>query len=138
MSRIRGKDTGIEVKVRKYLFSKGFRYRKNDPRLPGKPDIVLPKFHTVIFIHGCFWHRHKGCKNCTIPKTRMEFWNSKFKRNVENDLLHRNQLEDAGWNVLTIWECSLDKEHFSETMRNMEEQLYSYQKTNQEPEKSIT
>lgn len=70
MSRIRGKDTSIEVKVRKYLFSKGFRFRKNDKRLPGKPDVVLPKYHTVIFVHGCFWHRHPGCKDTTTPKTR--------------------------------------------------------------------
>ena len=73
MRQIRGKDTKIEIKVRKYLFSKGFRFRKNDKRYPGKPDVVLPKYHTVIFVNGCFWHQHKGCKNATIPKTRTEF-----------------------------------------------------------------
>ena len=74
MAQIKGKDTSIEVKVRKYLFNLGFRYRKNVKQLPGKPDIVLPKYRTVIFIHGCFWHRHEGCKDATIPKTRVEFW----------------------------------------------------------------
>lgn len=122
MSRIKGKDTSIEVKVRKYLFSLGFRYRKNDNRLPGKPDIVLPKYHTVIFVHGCFWHRHQGCKYATTPKTRMEYWLPKFDRNVENDNIHRQQLESAGWNVITIWECDI-KNRFEETMNQVVSQL---------------
>lgn len=124
MSRIKGKDTAIEVKVRKYLFSLGFRYRKNDKRLPGKPDIVLPKYHTVIFVHGCFWHRHFGCKYATMPKTRVEFWQSKFERNVENDCIHREQLESAGWNVISLWECDITK-RFDATM----EQVISSLKT---------
>ena len=82
MSHIRSKDTGIEVKVRKFLFSKGYRYRKNDSKLPGKPDIVLPKYKTVIFVHGCYWHRHPGCKNCTTPSTNTDFWIQKFNKNV--------------------------------------------------------
>ena len=85
MSRIIGKDTKIEVEVRKYLFSKGYRFRKNDKRYPGKPDIVLPKYHVAIFVHGCFWHRHEGCKDATTPKTRTEFWLEKFDKNVKND-----------------------------------------------------
>ena len=85
MSRIKGKDTKIEVEVRKYLFSKGYRFRKNDKRYPGKPDIVLPKYHVAIFVHGCFWHRHEGCKDATTPKTRTEFWLEKFDKNVKND-----------------------------------------------------
>ena len=85
MSRIKGKDTKIEVKVRSWLFSKGFRFRKNDRRYPGTPDIVLPKYKTVIFINGCFWHRHEGCRYATTPKTRTEFWMNKFEKNVEND-----------------------------------------------------
>ena len=115
MSRIRGKDTSIEVKVRKYLFSKGFRFRKNDKRLPGKPDVVLPKYNTVIFVHGCFWHRHPGCKDTTTPKTKTEYWLNKFEKNVANDNAHREALEAAGWNVITLWECDINK-LFDETM----------------------
>ena len=109
MSQIRGKDTAIEVRVRKYLFGLGFRYRKNDKRLPGKPDIVLPKYRTVILIHGCFWHRHPGCKDATTPKTRTDFWTEKFSRNVENDRKHKEQLEANGWKVITLWECDINK-----------------------------
>lgn len=119
MSRIRGKDTGIEVAVRKYLFSKGYRYRKNDARYPGKPDIVLPKYKTVIFIHGCFWHRHEGCRYATTPKTREEFWKEKFRKNIQNDRKHQEDLESAGWRVLIIWECELKKNRFEETMRKV-------------------
>ena len=85
MSRIKGKDTKIEVMVRQYLFHYGFRFRKNDKRYPGKPDVVLPKYKTAIFVHGCFWHRHEGCKLATTPKTRTEFWMEKFAKNVAND-----------------------------------------------------
>ena len=123
MSRIRGKDTGIEVAVRKYLFSKGYRYRKNDARYPGKPDIVLPKYKTVIFIHGCFWHRHEGCRYATTPKTREEFWKSKFRKNVSNDRKHQEELESAGWKVLTIWECELKKDRFGDTMQHLLEDI---------------
>lgn len=110
MSRIRGKDTKIEVMVRKYLFSKGYRFRKNDKRYPGKPDVVLPKYHTVIFVNGCFWHHHEGCKNATMPKTRTEFWKEKLGKNVANDRKHVRLLEEAGWNVITLWECELEKD----------------------------
>ena len=126
MSRIKGKDTAIEVRVRKYLFSLGFRYRKNDKRLPGKPDIVLPKYHTVIFIHGCFWHRHQGCKDATTPKTRTEFWQAKFDRNVENDRIHREQLESSGWRVITLWECDITK-RFEDTMETVVSNLKEIQ-----------
>lgn len=107
MSRIKGKDTSIEVQVRSWLFSRGFRFRKNDKRYPGKPDIVLPKYKTVIFINGCFWHRHEGCKYATTPKTNREYWEKKFERNVTNDRLHQQQLEDMGWQVIVLWECEL-------------------------------
>ena len=107
MSRIKGKDTAIEIQVRKFLFSQGFRYRKNVKTLPGKPDIVLPKYHAVIFVHGCFWHRHPGCKYAYIPKTRVEFWQQKFDKNIKNDLLHQEELIAAGWRVFVIWECQL-------------------------------
>lgn len=123
MSRIKGKDTKIEVEVRSWLFSRGFRFRKNDKRYPGKPDIVLPKYKTVIFINGCFWHRHTGCKYATTPKTRTEFWLEKFERNVRNDELHRQQLEDMGWKVITIWECQLKKTEFGETMDAIESMI---------------
>lgn len=122
MSRIKGKDTKIEVIVRQYLFSKGYRFRKNDKRYPGKPDIVLPKYKTVIFVHGCFWHRHPGCKNATIPKTRTEFWNEKFEKNVRNDKIKQEQLEQMGWKVIVIWECELEK-NFSQTMEAVETEL---------------
>ena len=115
MSRIRGKDTAIEVRVRKYLFAKGFRYRKNVTELPGKPDIVLSKYRTVIFIHGCYWHRHPGCKNCTTPGTNRDFWLKKFDANVRNDQKHEKQLKDAGWRVITLWECEIE-DHFEDTM----------------------
>ena len=123
MSRIKGKDTKIEVEVRSWLFSRGFRFRKNDKRYPGKPDIVLPKYKTVIFINGCFWHRHAGCKYATTPKTRTEFWLEKFERNVRNDELHRQQLKDMGWKVITIWECQLKKTEFGETMDAIESMI---------------
>lgn len=122
MSRIRGKDTSIEVKVRKYLFSKGFRFRKNDKRLPGKPDVVLPKYHTVIFVHGCFWHRHPGCKDAATPKTRTEFWLDKFEKNITNDRIHREALEAAGWKVITLWECDINKRS-DETMDRVVREL---------------
>ena len=110
MSRIRGKDTKIEVMVRKYLFAKGYRFRKNDKRYPGKPDVVLPKYHTVIFVNGCFWHHHEGCKNATIPKTRTEFWQEKLGKNVANDKKNIRLLQEAGWNVITLWECELEED----------------------------
>ena len=109
MSRIKGKDTGIEVAVRKRLFSCGYRYRKNDKRLPGKPDIVFPKYKTVVFIHGCFWHMHSDCKIARIPKSNTDFWITKLNHNVEKDQRNRQQLEELGWKVITIWECEIEK-----------------------------
>lgn len=118
MSRIKGKDTSIEVLVRKYLFSHGFRYRKHVSTLPGKPDVVLPKYHAVVFVNGCFWHRHPSCKEAYMPKSRVEFWQEKFDRNVQNDALHRKELTDAGWRVFTIWECEI-KKNFEKTMQDL-------------------
>lgn len=115
MSRIRSKDTKIEVKVRQYLFSKGFRFRKNDKRYPGKPDVVLPKYKTVIFVNGCFWHMHKGCKQGRLPKSNVDFWKEKMERNAANDVLHEEQLRSMGWNVIVLWECEL-KRDFDKTM----------------------
>ena len=122
MSHIRSKDTSVEIKVRKYLFSKGFRYRKNVSSLPGKPDIVLPKYHAVIFVHGCFWHRHPGCKYATVPKTRIDYWQPKFERNVLNDSRHKEDLIRLGWRVFTVWECEVAK-RFEDTMSDLIIQL---------------
>jgi len=124
MSRIKARDTSIEVKVRKRLFSEGFRYRKNDKRFPGKPDIVLPKYKTVIFINGCFWHRHLGCKRATMPKTRTEYWETKLKRNVENDKKHNYEIEKMGWHPITIWECQI-REDFEDTMLKITKSIKS-------------
>lgn len=118
MSRIKGKDTSIEVKVRKYLFSQGYRYRKNVASLPGKPDIVLPKYKTAIFIHGCFWHRHPDCKYSYTPKTNHDFWDKKFAENIANDKRKQKLLEDAGWSVITLWECDI-KKRFDATMEEL-------------------
>ena len=122
MSRIRGKDTEIEVKVRRYLFSQGFRFRKNVAKMLGKPDIVLPKYRTVVFIHGCYWHRHEGCKNCTTPTTNREFWLKKFEENMERDLRCKQILEAEGWNVLVLWECEI-KGDFDRLMRKLTTEL---------------
>lgn len=122
MSRIKGKDTKIEVEVRKYLFSKGYRFRKNDKRYPGKPDIVLPKYHVAIFVHGCFWHRHEGCKDATIPKTRTEFWLEKFDKNVKNDQIKQEKLRELGWKVIVIWECEIKKD-LVKTMEWLEQEI---------------
>ena len=116
MSRIHGKDTKPEEKVRKFLFSQGFRYRKNDKRLPGKPDIVLPKYKTVIFVNGCFWHKHEGCKYFVWPKTNEDFWRAKILANVSRDQKNMKLLSELGWNVIVIWECELKEQHFSTTM----------------------
>lgn len=106
MSQIKGKNTKIELIIRKKLWSLGYRYRLHKKDLPGKPDLVFPKYKTVIFINGCFWHRH-GCKYTTNPKTRKEFWEIKFKQNIERDKKNISELKKAGWRVLVIWECEI-------------------------------
>jgi len=106
MSKISGKESKPEILVRKFLFTNGFRYRKNDKRYPGKPDIVLPRYKTVIFIHGCFWHGH-NCKAGKLPETRKEFWEEKIKGNIERDKRNKSELEKLGWNVIIIWQCEL-------------------------------
>lgn len=107
MSRIKGKNTKPELLVRKFLFAHGFRYRLNVKTLPGKPDIVLPKYKTVIFINGCFWHGHKGCKYFVLPKTRTEWWLNKIKDTQKRDRNAEIELNVLGWKVITIWECEL-------------------------------
>lgn len=107
MSRIRGKDTKPEVMLRSLLHGNGYRFRLHDNRLPGKPDIVLPKYKTAIFVNGCFWHRHEDCRYCTTPRTRQEFWEKKFSETVLRDRKKIQQLEESGWKAVTIWECEL-------------------------------
>ena len=107
MTHIRAVENKPETLVRKYLFSQGFRYHKNVSDLPGKPDIVLPKYHTVIFINGCFWHQHPGCRYAVLPKTRQDYWIPKLQKNVERDRINREKLESVGWRVIAIWECEL-------------------------------
>jgi len=108
MSRIRGKNTQPELIVRKFLFSKGLRYKLHDNNLPGKPDIVMPKYKKIILIHGCFWHGHEGCRYFVIPKTRTEWWVSKIRRNKETDLKTIDALQKMGWSIKIIWECELN------------------------------
>lgn len=107
MSRIRGKDTKPEMIVRRFLHANGFRYRLHVKDLPGKPDIVLPKYKTVIFVHGCFWHGHEGCKYFKLPGTRTEWWREKIGRNKENDKKTKRLLKSQGWKIIHIWECAL-------------------------------
>lgn len=119
MSQIRSTNTKPEEVVRKYLFSRGFRYRKNDKRYPGKPDIVLPKYKTVIFVNGCFWHKHDGCRYFVWPKSNIEFWEEKITRNVNRDNDNYQKLKEMGWNVLIVWECELKKEVREKTLSNL-------------------
>ncbi len=119
MSKIRGKDTKPEMVVRKYLFSKGLRYRLHDKKLPGKPDLVFPKYKKVVFVHGCFWHGHEGCKNFVVPKTRTEWWLNKINTNKVKDDLTIQKLEDAGWTVCIVWECSLKSSTRKESLEDL-------------------
>lgn len=123
MSRIKGKETKDEVVVRKYLFANGFRYRKNVRQLPGTPDIVLPKYKTCIFINGCFWHGHEGCRYFVVPKTNTEFWLNKIETNRQRDIRKINDLQILGWKVITIWECELIASKRSETLESLIKQV---------------
>ena len=107
MAKIRGKNTRPEIAARSLLHRAGYRFRIHLASLPGKPDIVLPRYHTTVFVHGCFWHRHKGCKAASTPKSHRKFWADKFSRNVANDKKHLRQLQRLGWKVVTVWECQL-------------------------------
>lgn len=123
MQQIKGKDTKPEILLRKILFSQGFRYRINDRKLPGKPDIVLKKYNTVIFVNGCFWHGHQDCRYFVIPKTRTEFWTEKINANKERDYRNILMLKEAGWNVITVWECELKKNMIDDTLNKVREKL---------------
>ncbi len=107
MSRIRGENTRPEIIIRSALHRMGYRFRLHVRALPGRPDIVLPKLKTVVFVHGCFWHRHPGCKYAYNPKSRVEFWQSKFRQNVERDQAVIKELQTLGWKVKTVWECQV-------------------------------
>jgi len=108
MSAIKSKNTKPEIAVRKLLHSMGYRFRLHRKDLPGSPDIVLPKYKTVIFVHGCFWHRHENCKYASTPKTRKEFWENKFNKNIKRDKNNLKELKNLNWKVLVIWECELN------------------------------
>jgi len=109
MSRIRCKDTKPEIIIRSLLHRMGFRFRLHRKDLPGKPDIVLPKYKTVIFVHGCFWHGHKGCKRGNIPKSNRGYWITKIQNNIKRDKKHQKELRKIGWKVLVIWECQIER-----------------------------
>ena len=124
MAAISSSNTKPELLLRKSLWRLGFRYRVNDKRLPGKPDIVLPMYRTVIFVHGCFWHGHKGCPNYTTPKTNTDFWTAKIARNQERDQESWRLLEAKGWAVIIVWECELKRNRFPETIESVATQIH--------------
>lgn len=124
MSAIKSKNTKPELLVRKFLFSRGFRYRLNYPRLPGHPDLVLRKYKTVIFINGCFWHGHDGCKYYVLPQTNVEFWKNKIERNRNRDVEERRKLTSMGWHCITVWECQLKPKVRQQTLEALEYRLY--------------
>lgn len=123
MASIHSASTKPELKLRHALWHQGFRYRINDKRLPGRPDIVLPKYRTVVFMHGCFWHGHKGCPTSHIPKTNTEFWETKVARNQERDQEVWRKLEALGWSVIIVWECQLKKAVLEETVSRVADEI---------------
>ena len=123
MSQIRSKNTKPEEIVRKYLFSKGFRYRKNDKRYPGRPDIILPKYKTAIFVNGCFWHMHDGCPKFIMPKSNIEYWKPKLERNKRHDIENKITLEKQEWKVIVVWECELKKDNKEDRLRRLVEEI---------------
>lgn len=123
MSRIKGKNTKPEILVRKFLFSNGIRYRLHDKRFPGKPDLVFPKYKTVLFIHGCFWHGHKGCKYYVVPKTRTDWWLNKINGNIKKDAKNTALLKKEDWKVVTVWECDLKADKKEKTLQKLLKQF---------------
>jgi DNA mismatch endonuclease (patch repair protein) len=119
MSRIKGKNTKPEMLVRKFLHANGYRYKLHDKSLPGKPDIVLPKYKTVIFVHGCFWHGHPNCKYYVVPKTRTDWWLNKLSGNIANDAKAIKALKKDGWKIITIWECNLKSAKVERTLNTL-------------------
>jgi DNA mismatch endonuclease (patch repair protein) len=126
MSKVHSNATKPEIIVRRWLWSHGYRYRLNVKSIPGKPDIVLRKYRTAIFVNGCFWHGHEGCSKYVIPKSNTEFWTSKIERNKERDEKEYEALQEAGWQVIVIWECQLKKAKTEGIMRKVEHSLNSY------------
>lgn len=123
MSRIKGRKTKPEENIAKYLFSQGFRYRRNVKKLPGTPDIVLKKYKTVIFVNGCFWHMHEGCKYFVWPKDNSEFWKNKLLANKERDEKEKKGIEELGWKVIVVWECQLKKAERERTLNWLVEKI---------------
>jgi DNA mismatch endonuclease (patch repair protein) len=123
MSRIRSKDTKPELAVRKYLFALGYRYRLHDKKLPGKPDIVFPKYKTVVFVHGCFWHAHQNCRYAVMPKSNTDYWTKKISGNITRDLASGEKLYKLGWKRIVLWECELHKSNFEVAMTRLIKQL---------------
>ena len=122
MSKIRSKDTKPELIFRKALFNEGIRYRIHVKDLPGKPDIVLSKYKTVVFVHGCFWHYHENCPEGRIPDTNSKFWRDKLMKNVERDKKHQKELENMGWKVVVVWECEVEK-HLDKTLKEVKNEI---------------
>lgn len=122
MVRIRSVSKPEEI-VRKYLFSQGFRFRKNDKRYPGKPDVVLPRYKTIVFINGCFWHQHPNCPKAVLPKSNIDYWIPKLTRNVLRDKQNYEILKNGGWHVIVVWECMLSKLNREETLKNLKEEI---------------
>ncbi len=120
MASVRSKGTKPELVVRRYLFAHGYRYRLNHPRLPGHPDIVMRKYRTVIFVNGCFWHGHEGCKHFVMPKSRTAFWQAKIARNKARDREEQRKLAGMGWHCITIWECQLKPKAKDQTLQSLE------------------
>lgn len=123
MAKVKDRNTKPEILVRKYLFSHGFRYRLNVKNLSGKPDIVLSKYKTIIFVNGCFWHGHQNCSNATLPQTNIEYWYDKIQKNITRDKVEQDKLKEEGWNVIIIWECQLKKRNREETLSRLVEKL---------------
>lgn len=123
MSRIRSENTKPEEIVRKYLFSKGLRFRKNDKRYPGHPDVVLPKYKTIIFVNGCFWHMHDGCPDFVWPKSNPEYWKPKLTKNKQRDYKNIDTLQSLGWKVITIWECELKGEKKESRLQKLYQEI---------------
>ncbi len=126
MSNVRNRGTKPELKVRKWLWQRGFRYRLNDKNILGCPDIVLRKFHTVIFINGCFWHGHENCKKAHLPETNKEFWTKKIQGNMKRDKINCDSLQKSGWQVIVIWECQIKKMFFENTMLEVEQKIIRF------------
>lgn len=125
MAGIRGKDTTPEVRLRKALHGAGFRFRLHSAKLPGRPDIVLPRFHAAVFVHGCFWHRHAGCRNASVPKSNAAFWAEKFAKNAERDSMNLTGLKEVGWRVAIVWECAIRRRGAADVAAELADWLIS-------------